>query len=194
MPNPPALHNMLRTIRKRLLPEEYMGRTEEPKSHAICMVRPAFSWHFTQARPHFGQSHSESRASSVRLTARLNNKNSYACEEINFLYLYHVGHFNVDFKCSYTLTRTYICTYFLANNNNDRNAKYCKAGNSVTVSLERSGVPVYHTNGSQHQNKIPLGPPNMVHASIRPKGSSFGHVFTNTLHVSEAIDLTGTLQ
>ena len=96
---------------------------------SICMVRPpvrvirckspSFLGHSMEERPPLVRlTHgSESIASSVRLTVQLNNNNGCACKENHFLWffvslffvsLYHVGHFNADFKCSYTLD--YIAT------------------------------------------------------------------------------------
>ena len=80
----------------------FLRQTSESKVEDL----PAFLQHFSEARPLSVLPHkSESRPRAVM-------KNGCAREEMFFfLYLYHVGHCNVDFFfCSYTLD--YIATLF----------------------------------------------------------------------------------
>ena len=82
-----------------------------PARISLRCKSPSFLAAFHGARPLLlcPTRSSESRASSVKLTVRLNNKNGCAKRFIFFVFVsHHHGHFYVDFKCSYTLD--YIAT------------------------------------------------------------------------------------
>ena len=91
----------------------FLGRVPESSDASLPSQKsgnvPTFLWHFSEARPLFVfiSRNSESRP---RAAMTLATKIPAPVKRFSSLYLYHVGHFNVDFKCSYTLD--YIATLF----------------------------------------------------------------------------------
>ena len=87
--------------------QKTIGASQMPRTPAFPSCKwgnlPAFLWHFSEARPLLltPPRNSESRPSSEM--TRSTKTAAPVKRFISILYLYYVGHFNVDFKCSYTL-------------------------------------------------------------------------------------------